>query len=168
MEDDFRDEEEKKGFGERILNLLGWEYADDDEEIDDDDFEQVQARNRKKEVDTRKKKRKGEIVKEAEGSSGEIVIVEPTRKSDARIISDELKSGRTVVVHVRTMDLDDTTRLYDFITGAAYALEGKVQQVSDNVIVLAPRNIDISTNDSADEDGENDYGSDELDYGLNN
>ncbi|MCR4723759.1 MAG: cell division protein SepF [Eubacteriales bacterium] len=168
MEDDFRDEEEKKGIGEKILNLLGWEYADDDEDLDDDQFEQVQSRNRKKEVDTRKKKRKGEIVKEAEGSSGEIVIVEPTRKSDARIISDELKSGRTVVVHVRTMDLDDTTRLYDFITGAAYALEGKVQQVSDNVIVLAPRNIDISTNDSADEESEDDYGSDELDYGLNN
>ncbi|MBR4395597.1 MAG: cell division protein SepF [Eubacteriaceae bacterium] len=168
MEDDFRDEEEKKGLGEKILNLLGWEYTDEDEDLDDDDFEQVQSKNRKKEVDTRKRKRKGEIVKEAEGSSGEIVIVEPTRKSDARIISDELKSGRTVVVHVRTMDLDDTTRLYDFITGAAYALEGKVQQVSDNVIVLAPRNIDISTNESADEESGDDYGSDELDYGLNN
>ncbi|NLW69637.1 MAG: cell division protein SepF [Eubacteriaceae bacterium] len=164
--DDYRDQEEKVGFGDKLLGLIGLEVVDVEDEADDEDqFENYEnppvKRSRRS-----KEERKQEIVKEAAGASGEIVIVEPTRKSDAKIISDELKSGRTVVVHVRAMELEDTTRLYDFITGAAYALNGKVQQVSDNVIVLAPHNIDISTNDTSAQNEEEENISDEVDYGY--
>lgn len=101
---------------------------------------------------------------------GDIYVVEAAHRSDAKIICDQLRRGMTVVVNVEGLDESETTRLFDFVQGSVYALDGQIQQIQQNVIVVAPRGIEIQP-DSAVSEAKNteDYSyvdDDELDYGY--
>jgi len=37
-------------------------------------------------------------------------------------------------------------KIFDFLSGATYALGGNVQRVGPNIYVFTPENVDISTN----------------------
>ena len=102
---------------------------------------------------------------------GDIFIVSPTLRSDAKIICDELRRGMTVVVNVEGLDESETTRLFDFVQGSVYALDGQIQQIQQNVIVVAPRGIEIQPDSAVSEaKSSEDYSyiddDEELDYGF--
>ncbi|MBQ1466184.1 MAG: cell division protein SepF, partial [Eubacteriaceae bacterium] len=102
---------------------------------------------------------------------GDIFVVNPTLRSDAKIICDELRRGMTVVVNVEGLDEAETTRLFDFVQGSVYALDGQIQQIQQNVIVVAPRGIEIQPDSAVSEArSSEDYSyiddDEELDYGY--
>ncbi len=153
-----------------LLGKMGFEieYEDEDEEKAPQSKRETQPD--RQDASNKKSNRKNEekskpITLPSSSAMGQVVLIEPKKISDARIVSDEVKSGKTVVVHVEEMDIEDVTRLYDFITGAAYALNGKLKEISDNVLVIAPYNVDIQT---AEEQKEETYSYDDndLDYGY--
>ena len=98
-------------------------------------------------------------------SNPQVVLVEPARRGEAREICDELRQGKTVVINVEKLERDDVLRLHDFITGVIYALDGKYQEINENVLVVAPYNVDIKKTDTnnipfpndAEEDDYDDY-----------
>ena len=96
----------------------------------------------------------------------QVVLVEPSRRGEAREICDELKLGKTVVINVEKLERDDVLRLHDFITGVIYALDGKYQEINENVLVVAPYNVDIKKTDTSStlypNDSDDDY--DDYDY----
>ena len=99
-------------------------------------------------------------------SNPQVVLVEPARRGEAREICDELRQGKTVVINVEKLERDDVLRLHDFITGVIYALDGKYQEINENVLVVAPYNVDIKKTDTSSipfpNDTEDDY--DDYDY----
>ncbi len=159
------------GTFEKFLDKLGFEIVDEEDieneeaaapEVENDDYAARKSRKTKEE-------RRQEIAHTSSNiGRGDLFVVEPVKRSDAKIVCDELKEGKTVVVYVETMDVAETTRLYDFIQGSVYALGGKIQQISENVIVVAPKGTDIQTSDNEGPRG-GDYSyveDDELDYGY--
>ncbi len=156
------------GTFEKLLDKLGFEVVEEEtgaeEERESLEQEVPVAKGTKK----TKEERKHEIVRTTPTGSGDVYVVMPTKRSDAKIVCDELSEGKTVVVYVETMDVAETTRLYDFIQGSVYALGGKIQQVSENVILVAPKGTDIQTNESIskNDDDYNYVEYDELDYGY--
>ncbi|MBO4359843.1 MAG: cell division protein SepF [Eubacteriaceae bacterium] len=102
---------------------------------------------------------------------GDIYVVEAAQRADAKTICDELRKGMTVVVNVEGLDESETTRLFDFVQGSVYALDGQIQQIQQNVIVVAPRGIEIQPDSAVSEArSTEDYSyiedDDELDYGY--
>lgn len=75
--------------------------------------------------------------------SARMKLVEPTKISECVQVCDELKNGRIVVMNLDKLDQADKLRLCDFISGATYVLSGKIKEISDNVFVVAPQNVDV-------------------------
>ncbi len=69
-----------------------------------------------------------------------VVIMQPSDIEAAQQACDHIKAGKTVICNIEKVDPRVAQRVIDFITGSAYALDGKVMPVSSVIFVVAPRN----------------------------
>lgn len=74
----------------------------------------------------------------------EVSIMKPTRFDDSQDICDLLVDERATVVNLEGIDLALAQRIMDFISGAVYALNGKIHQISNLIFIISPENVDIS------------------------
>ncbi len=74
----------------------------------------------------------------------EVSIMKPTRFDDSQDICDMLLDERATVVNLEGIDLALAQRIMDFISGAVYALNGKIHQISNLIFIISPENVDIS------------------------
>ena len=72
-----------------------------------------------------------------------VVLVSPQHFEDASEIADQLKSKRTVVMNLEATNKDVARRLVDFLSGVAYAGEGKIKKVAANTYIITPYHVDI-------------------------
>ena len=72
-----------------------------------------------------------------------VVLVKPERFEAASEIADHLKEKRTVVVNLESTHKDIARRLIDFLSGVAYAGEGKIKKVAANTYLITPYSVDI-------------------------
>ncbi len=87
-------------------------------------------------------RRKDRLIK-LNSRSGEIFIRRPRTQDEARICVDCLRSRRAVVVNLKEVQPEHALRVFDFLTGATYALGGQLEQAGDGVYLLTPQNIGI-------------------------
>ena len=62
---------------------------------------------------------------------------------DASAIADHLREKRTVVLNLESTNKDIARRLLDFLSGVAYANEGKIKKVAISTYIITPYNVDI-------------------------
>ena len=60
----------------------------------------------------------------------QVVLVKPDRYENASEIADHLRDKRTVVLNLEKTQKDVSRRLLDFLSGVAYAQEGKIKKVA--------------------------------------
>lgn len=72
-----------------------------------------------------------------------VVLVKPDRFENAAEIADHLKDKRTVVLNLEQTSKDVARRLVDFLSGVAYANEGKLKKVANSTFIITPYNVDI-------------------------
>ena len=72
-----------------------------------------------------------------------VVLVKPDRFENAAEIADHLKEKRTVVLNLEQTNKDIARRLLDFLSGVAYANEGKIKKVAISTYIITPYNVDI-------------------------
>ena len=51
-----------------------------------------------------------------------------------------------MIINLENLDPELAKKIFDFVSGAVYALDGSIQKVSKSIFVLAPSNVDISGN----------------------
>ncbi len=73
----------------------------------------------------------------------QVVLVKPERFEAAAEIADHLKEKRTVVLNLEQTNKDIARRLIDFLSGVAYAQEGKIKKVAVNTYLITPYNVDL-------------------------
>ncbi len=73
----------------------------------------------------------------------QVVLVKPERFENAAEIADHLRDKRTVVLNLESTNKDIARRLIDFLSGVAYAQEGKIKKVAVNTYIITPYNVDI-------------------------
>ena len=117
-------------------------YEDEDEELDD--FEETPHRepafdDRKARVEDRRNK----VVNIHATTQLKVVLVKPERFENASEIADHLKDKRTVVLNLESTNKDVARRLIDFLSGVAYAGEGKIKKVAANTYLITPYSVDI-------------------------
>lgn len=78
------------------------------------------------------------------GSNMRVVCIEPKTFEDSKSIVDHLKAAKPVVLNIETIEHDLARKIFDFCSGALYALDGHIQPVSRGIFVLAPKNVDVS------------------------
>ena len=117
-------------------------YEDEDEEVED--FEEPPHRepafdDRKTRVEDRRNK----VVNIHATTQLKVVLVKPERFENASEIADNLKDKRTVVLNLESTNKDVARRLIDFLSGVAYAGEGKIKKVAANTYLITPYSVDI-------------------------
>jgi cell division inhibitor SepF len=77
-----------------------------------------------------------------------LVVIEPASFEESPKLVDSLKSRKPVILNLENLDSETARKIFDFISGATYALNGSVQKVANNIFVFAPENVDISANEN--------------------
>ncbi len=73
----------------------------------------------------------------------QVVLVKPERFDTVSEIADHLRERRAVVLNLESANKDVARRLVDFLSGCAYALDGKIKKVALATYIITPYNVDI-------------------------
>ena len=148
--------------GEKLLNFIGLEPTDEEEyddefeeqEMIDDDMSFPPDDYEPAPVEEKKFTKKG---REHRGDTGKVVgipdtskvrvlIYKPVSYEDTQSIIDNLKEKKPIIINLDELDTDVAQRSLDFVSGAVYALNGNIRKAARNIFVVAPYNVDVSTN----------------------
>ena len=139
---------------------LAHPYEDEDDEDYEDDFDvsprPVERRDRDRDrisrsepsysspaMDELEARRSNKVVNIRAATQLQVVLVKPERFENASEIADHLREKRTVVLNLESTNKDIARRLIDFLSGVAYAGEGKIKKVAANTYIITPYHVDI-------------------------
>ena len=122
------------------LKKLAHPYEDED---DDDYGDFVEPARRETFERPKADDRRGKVVNIHATTQLKVVLVKPERFENASEIADQLKDKRTVVLNLESTNKDVARRLIDFLSGVAYAGEGKIKKVAANTYLITPYHVDI-------------------------
>lgn len=77
-------------------------------------------------------------------STSNMVIQQPTEYNNAKEIARNLKDRQPVIVNLEKLDKVTAQKVVDFLSGAVFALDGRIQKVSNGIIVAVPSNMGIT------------------------
>jgi cell division inhibitor SepF len=125
------------------LKRLARPYAEEEE----DDFEgfvsRSSFRDRNTGVDVPLDTKRDKVVNIHATTQLSVVLVKPERFENAAEIADHLREKRTVVLNLESTNRDIARRLIDFLSGVAYANEGKIKKVANSTYIITPFNVEI-------------------------
>lgn len=87
--------------------------------------------------------RGNKVVNIAATTQLQVVLVKPERFETAAEIADHLREKRTVVLNLEQTNKDIARRLIDFLSGVAYAQDGKIKKVANSTYLITPYNVDL-------------------------
>ena len=73
----------------------------------------------------------------------QVVLVKPDRFDNVSEIAEQLRSKHAVVLNLEATNKDVARRLVDFLSGCAYALDGKIKKIAISTYIITPYNVDI-------------------------
>ena len=97
--------------------------------------------SRRKEVPA--EERRNKVVNIHATTQLKVVLVKPERFENASEIADHLREKRTVVLNLEGTNKDVARRLIDFLSGVAYAGEGKIKKVAANTYIITPYHVEL-------------------------
>ena len=131
---------------------LAHPYEDEDED-DLDEFDisprPVERRERAERAPrndapaSEEERRSNKVVNIRAATQLQVVLVKPDKFEDASAIADHLREKRTVVLNLESTNKEIARRLLDFLSGVAYAQEGKIKKVAISTYIITPYNVDI-------------------------
>nr|MDD6336110.1 cell division protein SepF [bacterium] len=161
-----------RGLFEKMMNVIGLSEADSGEEYEDegelfDEYEQedfyeeepepIPVSRSARRREERRRARERDAVAESEDSRAKLVSIpsqsfmkmmlyQPLSYRDTQNIIDNLRNNKPVIVNLENLERDIAQRVLDFLSGAVYALNGRINKVSKGIFVLTPHNVDIGGN----------------------
>ena len=76
-------------------------------------------------------------------SAMQVILVKPDRFDTVSEIADHLRDKKAIVLNLESTNKDVARRLVDFLSGVAYALDGKIKKVAISTYILTPYNVEI-------------------------
>ena len=129
-------------------------YEDEENDGFEDDFEVAPRPAERRERTERaprsesafsgeEERRSNKVVNIRAATQLQVVLVKPEKFEDASAIADHLREKRTVVLNLESTNKEIARRLLDFLSGVAYANEGKIKKVAIATYIITPYNVDI-------------------------
>ena len=84
----------------------------------------------------------GQIIS-ASGNKQEVVLFHPGNFNDTSKAADDLRNKKAVIVIMENVDKAMARRVVDFLSGCAYALDGKVKKVAQSTYLFCHHNMDV-------------------------
>ena len=131
MEDDYDEEEDV------------YEDEDEPEEAAPPPPREEPRRREREPMPEPPRRNAGKVVNIHATTQLKVVLVKPERFENASEIADHLREKRTVVLNLEGTNKDVARRLVDFLSGVAYAGDGKIKKVSTNTYIITPYSVDL-------------------------
>ncbi len=77
------------------------------------------------------------------GTEQQVILFNPKSFDEAGDLVQHLLQGRSIVMTLEGVPTDLARRLLDFLSGIAYALQGKITPISAKTYFVTPQNVDI-------------------------
>ncbi|MDD7511684.1 MAG: cell division protein SepF [Peptostreptococcaceae bacterium] len=139
------------GFTEKIKQVIGIE------DLEDDDIYEAEVEAAKNEIKENRRPTLSETLTTdgrhkssekrfsiANTSAFKLVLIEPKSFEECPKLVDSLKGRRPVIINLEKLENESARKIFDFLSGATYALNGNVQKVANNIFIFAPENVDIT------------------------
>ena len=133
------------------------EYEDEYEEETVEDFEEPPVRQRRTPAfnfssteesassapasATKSSGFSGQVV--SMGNKQEVVLFHPANFNDTSVAADHLRNKKAVIVNMENVDKAMARRVVDFLSGCAYAVDGKVKKVAQSTYLFCPHSMDV-------------------------
>ena len=154
-------------FGDNVKKFAQ-PYADDDYDEEYDEEEEVEGYEEEEEVEARPARRRapafnfsseedtsytaaaapaaksgftGSVV--SMSNKQEVVLFHPANFNDTSKAADDLRNKKAVIVNMENVDKAMARRVVDFLSGCAYALDGKVKKIAQSTYLFCPHNMDV-------------------------
>ena len=72
-----------------------------------------------------------------------MVVIEPKNIDECRKLIDNLRANKPVIINLEKVETDLARKMFDFLSGATYALKGNIQRINQNIYLFAPHNVNI-------------------------
>ena len=72
-----------------------------------------------------------------------MVVIEPKSIDECRKLIDNLRANKPVIINLEKVETDLARKMFDFLSGATYALSGTIQRINQKIYLFAPRNVNI-------------------------
>ena len=146
------------GFKETLGKMIGIE--EQDETITEEEIEREKEKLKKEEIKPQTfNKAPAQVVSSHERASQQqknlsfngtsafkLVVIEPKSFDECPKLVDSLKGRRPVIINLEKIETETAKKIFDFLSGATYALNGGVQKVANNIFIFAPESVDIASN----------------------
>ena len=73
----------------------------------------------------------------------EVVLFRPSTFDDSSKAADDLRDRKAIIVNLENVDKSLSRRVVDFLTGCAYALDGRVNKIAQSTYLFCPHNMDV-------------------------
>lgn len=145
-DDDFYDDDYEDDYEEKPKRSFFRKEKKYDDYDDEEDYNPPArtSRNSRSTSSNNKVTPMRQPARRASNVSMEVCVIRPTSVEDAREITETLLDGRTVILNLEGLDLEIAQRIIDFTSGAAYAISGNLQKISNYIFLVTPTNVDIS------------------------
>ena len=96
-------------------------------------------------VDFVSESRRNKVVNIHATTQLQVVLIKPDRfdQDQAAEVADHLRDKRTVVLNLESANKDVSRRILDFVSGVAYATDGKIQKIANSTYIITPFNVEI-------------------------
>jgi cell division inhibitor SepF len=134
----------KSGLVGKFLNFVGLE------EVEDEEFEteaEPVVRGTADWEDEVPKRRRPGVVSLPTSRNLRVVVMHPRTLEEGQAIADQVKGRRPVIVNLDLAEERAGQRLLNFLSGVAYALDGGLRKVGDNIFLITPSNVEVASED---------------------
>ncbi len=154
------------GFKDSLMKVIGMEEIEDDEIVTEQELEEAKkkiVRETEKETKIMPSFKKPESISTSERmsssssyrgkekrfsvtntSSLKLILIEPKGYEDCTKLVDCLKARKPVIINLERLETESARKIFDFLSGATYALNGNVQKIANNIFIFAPENVAVS------------------------
>lgn len=132
----------KAGVMGKFLNFVGLE------EVEDDEYEAEVGQSRRPAAeweDEVPKRKKAGVVSLPQSRNMRVVVMHPRTLEEGQAIADQVKGRRPVIVNLDLAEERSGQRLLNFLSGVAYALDGGLRKVGENIFLITPSNVEVAS-----------------------
>lgn len=145
-----------EGLFSKIKGLIGIEDVEEEDELEEDAPVLKQEPRKSMELKPSpglikmepKDHRENRAISMTQGIKAQnqmkLLVTEPRSFDECPKLVDNLKSKKPVIINLEKLDQETARKIFDFLSGATYALDGNVQRVANNIFIFAPENVDVT------------------------
>ena len=82
-------------------------------------------------------------------NSLKLILIEPNSFDECPKLVDSLKSRKPIIINLEKLETETARKIFDFLSGATYALDGNVQKIANNIFIFTPENVSVAAQQHA-------------------